>query len=292
MWRDGREYAGHAERVLVIGPMRVELHAAEPWSRALDELLSGYRPGAQGRPRLRVAIVLDRATRSHHGQPRQAAWRRDGACWIDSSEMWDANIERAPDGAVWARFALRDDPPPEEATRPFVRKALVAAALKVTLAHVAPWFGGLLLHASALARPDGRGLVFCGPSGEGKTTMPTRLPGWRALSDDAALVYPDGDGGWRAAGTPLAGREGFPRRAEDVPLAGVVHLEKGADRLALAPLAHGEALHTLLARTFYFAPPDAGVLAAATALALAIPSLRLRSSLGHDPVPLLSGVGA
>lgn len=291
MWRDGREHAGHAERVLVIGPMRVALHAAEPWSHPLGELLSGYLPGAPGRPRHRLAIVLGRATRSHHGQPRQASWRREGACWVDQSEMWDASIERAPDGAVWARFALRDDPPLEEATRPVVRKALVAAALKVTLAHVAPWFDGLLLHASALARPDGRGLVFGGPSGQGKTTMRTRLPGWRALSDDAALVYPDDDG-WRVAGTPLAGREGFPRRAEEVPLAGVVHLEKGADRLSLAPLAHGEALHALLARTFYFAPPDAGVLAAATALALAIPSLRLRSSLGHDPTPLLSGVGA
>jgi len=283
---------GAVSQVLVIGPFAVEVSATEPWAHVLPDLLAGFRPGSQSRPAHRLALALGLARRSHHGLPKHASLRRDEARWVDRNEMWDASIERAPDGLVQARFELCDDPPVGEVSRSAVRRALVTAAMKVTFAHVAPWCGGLLLHASALVRGDGRGLVFCGPSGEGKTTMPARLPDWRALSDDAALLFRDADAIWRVAGTPLAGREGHPRRAEDAPLAGLVHLDKGAESLTLETLGPGDALGALLARIFYFAPPDDAVLSAAAALVQAVPSHRLRSSLAHDPEPLLMRVGA
>jgi SynChlorMet cassette protein ScmC len=52
-------------------------------------------------------------------------------------------------------------------------------------------FGGLLMH-SALAEWKGKGIMFAGPWGSGKTTISQhlRLP-WRALSDDLTLLIPD-----------------------------------------------------------------------------------------------------
>lgn len=279
---------------LVVGPFAVEIRASEPWADVLPELLSGYVPGVQRRPTYGVSIALERARRSHHGFARFAHFRRDGDAWIDSSEMWDAHIALAPDG-VSARFALCDDPPVGDSPRSVLRRALVAGAIKVTLALAAPRYDGLLVHAAASVRPDARALVFCGPSGEGKTTMPCRLSGWRTLSDDVALLYRDAsrrDAGWRVSGTPLRGREGLPRRAEDAPLAGIVHLAKGSPALALEPLDTGGALAAMLSRIFYFAAPDAAVLSVASATIEAVPSHRLRSSLEHDPAPLLMGIGS
>jgi hypothetical protein len=52
----------------------------------------------------------------------------------------------------------------------------------------------LWLHAAAVER-DGSALLISGPSGQGKSTIATRLcdAGWRLLSDDAAPVRMDAD---------------------------------------------------------------------------------------------------
>lgn len=58
--------------------------------------------------------------------------------------------------------------------------------------------GGMLLHAALCACRRGA-VLLAGPGGVGKTTACRRLPPtWEALGDDAALVLPDGRGGYRA----------------------------------------------------------------------------------------------
>jgi hypothetical protein len=65
--------------------------------------------------------------------------------------------------------------------------------------------GGDLVHA-ALAECEGRGCLFVASPGGGKTTTVSRLVGgWRALADDAALVWPDGRGDFLASPLPTWG---------------------------------------------------------------------------------------
>ena len=73
----------------------------------------------------------------------------------------------------------------------------------------------LLVHGCAMVSPQGRAWLFLGASGEGKTTMTRRLPGWRSLSDDTVLLEAPTDGhGPRVSGTVFSGRELTPRWGE------------------------------------------------------------------------------
>jgi hypothetical protein len=145
--------------------------------------------------------------------------------------------------------------------------------------HHAAIRGALVLHACGIAR-GGRGLVFCGVSGAGKTTT-ARL--WarhrrssRILSDDR-LVLRRARGGWRVHGTPWhgSGRHASP---ESAPVAAIFFLQAsrttGTRRLP-AP----EAAARLLARSF---PPPwdraamARALSACSRAVRAVPAYELR----------------
>jgi SynChlorMet cassette protein ScmC len=75
--------------------------------------------------------------------------------------------------------------------------------------------GGGIFHGG-LAILENRGYLFTAPPGGGKTTALLRMPSpWKTLSDDAALVWPAGNGAFRASPLPtwsvLLGRdEGAP----------------------------------------------------------------------------------
>ena len=76
---------------------------------------------------------------------------------------------------------------------------------------------------------DGRGRVFTGRSGAGKSTISALLrdAGWRILNDDRVVVFRRG-GEWRVAGTPWHGSGRFAEAAE-VPLDGIHFLGKSAE---------------------------------------------------------------
>lgn len=56
--------------------------------------------------------------------------------------------------------------------------------------------GGLMLHASAVRGPDGRGYIFCGPSGMGKSTMARLLQreGLPVINDEVNWLFETVDG--------------------------------------------------------------------------------------------------
>lgn len=108
---------------------------------------------------------------------------------------------------------------------------------------------GVELHACAVVDVDGRGFLFVGQSGDGKTTT-ARLwapTGATILSDDRVIVR-HGDGQWRMFGTPWHGEGEFAAPAS-APLDAVFILRKAPED-ATRPLVPGLAAALLFARAF------------------------------------------
>ncbi|MCX8036114.1 MAG: hypothetical protein N3D11_03475 [Candidatus Sumerlaeia bacterium] len=110
---------------------------------------------------------------------------------------------------------------------------------------------GVILHACGLADSAGRGLLFVGCSGAGKTTT-ARLwlgrPGVRVFSDDRIVVRKKEDGRFWMFGTPWHG-------AAEIALAGgaaltrIFLLARGATN-ELVPLAAPDAVRRLFVASF------------------------------------------
>lgn len=73
--------------------------------------------------------------------------------------------------------------------------------LRVAAAVSAFYHGGMLIHAAGVER-DGKGYLFIGYSGAGKTTTARNSPLGSVLNDDLLVVYPK-EGVWVAAATPF-----------------------------------------------------------------------------------------
>jgi len=131
----------------------------------------------------------------------------------------------------------------------------VDALLRVVHSLLLAPAGGLLLHASGGIR-NGRGVLFSGVSGAGKTTM-ARLapPGVQLLTDEISYVRRDGDG-FRVYGTPFSGELGIQGENVSAPLAAIHLIEHGpANRME--SVAEGEAVRRLMRNTLFFAQEGA-----------------------------------
>jgi hypothetical protein len=126
---------------------------------------------------------------------------RDGGLTIDGPGFRGAFDERSRRGWIAQPF----DPAPLET---FLTAIYASELLRN---------GGFLLHAAALAAPEGV-RVFFGPSGSGKTTV-SELIGERVISDETTAIRRVEDG-WRVSGVPWRGS-----RLEG-NLAGLFHLRK------------------------------------------------------------------
>jgi hypothetical protein len=136
---------------------------------------------------------------------------------------------------------------------PFSRRrgfALSYPLEELLFQHHAARRGALVLHACGVAR-RGRGIVFCGVSGAGKTTT-ARL--WarhrrssRILSDDRLVLRRRG-GRWRVFGTPWhgSGRHASPESA----LLEAIFFLRASPTTTVRRLAAPEAAARLLARSF------------------------------------------
>ncbi len=253
---------------------------AEPVSAAREPVTSSVN----GLGRRRVMVHLQTISGSRRGLPRVPHFRRaTGAGLCDSSEGWEAEIVETDE--ICCNFGLVDVEAFGATVAPTLRRLNVAAALRVSLGLAAPMVDGLLLHAAGLVS-DGGALVFLGASGQGKSTMESRLAGWSLLADDAVLVWREA-GRWHATGTMLPGKERAPRMVGRVPLAGLVMLEKGAVELELEPLSAAAALASVMPRVLFHADPDERVLSLALGLAAETPAYVLRSGLEHEVASML-----
>jgi len=111
-------------------------------------------------------------------------------------------------------------------------------------------FNGLMLHSSAVAL-DGKGYLFSGPCGMGKSTH-TRL--WQSVFGDEAKVFNDDkpalrrlDGKWFAYGTPWCGKDHININMK-VPLAGICFL-KQSDENKIRRLTPQEATPLVISQT-------------------------------------------
>lgn len=111
---------------------------------------------------------------------------------------------------------------------------------------------GFYLHASAVAY-EGRGYLFSGPCGTGKTTH-TRL--WQQLFGEEAKVFNDDkpalrcmDGRWYAYGTPWCGKDGININMK-VPLGGICFLKQGAEN-RIRRLTASEAAERIIWQTIH-----------------------------------------
>lgn len=110
-------------------------------------------------------------------------------------------------------------------------------------------FGGMMLHASAVAL-DGKGYLFSGPSGVGKSTH-TQL--WCRAFPEAKLFNDDKpalrliEDRWYAYGTPWSGKHGININMK-VPVAGICFLRRGETN-EIRRLTEGEAMKRVIAQT-------------------------------------------
>jgi hypothetical protein len=106
--------------------------------------------------------------------------------------------------------------------------------------------GGVVAHASALER-DGRGVVFTGPSGAGKTTAARLLQrrGFHVLNDERVVLRVEA-GQLAVHGTPWHGALGVVS-AGSAPVAAIFFIEH-ADRTSAVALRPPEAARRLVPR--------------------------------------------
>lgn len=209
-----------------------------------------------------------------HGAVVAAMRRRWNAFLIDGPSEWSLRIDvEARDVRAEGGVAVARDGAPDRfdlsrydfrGTLDLGRRALdvtIAEAHELTLdslLRVALTLAllparGLLVHAASLAR-DGRGYLFPGVSGAGKTTLTRLSPEATLLSDELSIVTTGDD--LALHGTPFWGelaRAGAPASA---PLAGI-YFPRQASRHAVTPLGERAALRRLLPTVMAFArEPD------------------------------------
>ena len=152
--------------------------------------------------------------------------------------------------------------------------------------------GGVLLHASSVAS-NGRGFVFAGPSGAGKTTL-ARLGAPRpVLSDEVAALRPGRPGvGFTSYPTPFWGDMVRVQAGPSAPLA-AIGFPLHAGGAFLRPATSSEALSRLLECVIAFdlRPEEkAGLVDVAAAILRSVPCLHVEYGLEHPPWDLLDAL--
>jgi hypothetical protein len=111
--------------------------------------------------------------------------------------------------------------------------------------------GGFLVHAASAIR-GGRGFLFAGVSGAGKTTISRLAPSDATLlTDEISYIRRERDG-YLACGTPFAGELARVGENQSAPLSTLFLLQKGPEN-RIEPVATPEAIRLLLRNILFFA---------------------------------------
>ncbi len=207
---------------------------AQAWLAPLADRYAAFLDpaGGAGRP-WRVALTHD------------PALRLTDAPWI--SHEGPVTAFRVSDHAgrldLDARQAGISAPAPERAGSALDRLLTYLCMQMAPREH-----SGLLLHAAGIVR-DGRGYVFTGPSGAGKTTVSRLAAGRAEVLSDENVILRVGAAGAELCSTPFWGHSTPPELIHRVnrraPLA-AIYLLAHAPVFRLAPLTAGQAIMALL----------------------------------------------
>jgi len=254
--------------------------ALHPEERAALQDLADASDGPAAGPAFR--IVLERRKGVEAGTPTAEAARvswGDGLCRLEH-DLFEAEVD-----VLGGRARIRRTEGPAIG---------LITTLRIALSGGLPVRGGLVIHAAGMEH-EGRGLVFFGPSGIGKTTLATRSP-WPMLSDELVALLPRGAGeAYRVSGTafrrPVPGSRA-PAVA-DPKLLALVELAQGPG-FELEKLDPPVALRRLLGSITV--PPGPPLWTAALAvvggLVRDVPCYRMAWSLDESPFePLASALG-
>jgi hypothetical protein len=152
--------------------------------------------------------------------------------------------------------------------------------------------GGVEVHACGVLSPSGKGYLFTGHSGDGKTTTArlwVEVPGATVLSDDRIILRHEA-GAWWMYGTPWHGEGMFAANAR-APLDAMLFLARG-ERNALDRISPPQAVSGLLTRSFvplHDASAVSSTLEALERLASDVPCFRYSFVPGPDAVGFASG---
>lgn len=266
---------GESTLPILIGGIRANLALASLTCEQRERVVADYAafvapPELRGLPAIGVEVAVEPGTPfiDPAGQPSwqiETGRQADGVIAYRSffEQGWiDRNTRRA-------QLVMRPNSNPEN----FLRVLYAWEVLEQ---------GGLLLHASGVIR-NGRGYVFFGRSGAGKTTIARLSQPCAVLSDDLVLVRPCA-GQWWVCGVPFRGElVEEPRTNAAAPLAGVYALRQGKAH-ALSGLPPALAAAQLAACVpFVMADPHAAKLAIAHAAALATAADAQTLTFARDP---------
>ncbi|HUF37732.1 MAG TPA: hypothetical protein VMN57_04355 [Anaerolineales bacterium] len=115
--------------------------------------------------------------------------------------------------------------------------------LRVVAGALAYAAGGLMLHAACVVR-NGRGFVFFGRSGSGKTTVARNAGDGLVLNDDLVILLPAAVG-WTVHGTPFTNPSQTRPSAGVAPVAALLHLVQ-SPQVFVEPLSSARALAELV----------------------------------------------
>jgi hypothetical protein len=111
-------------------------------------------------------------------------------------------------------------------------------------------YPGFLLHCSSVIR-DGRGYVFSGDSGAGKTTIGTLNPENTLLGDDLLILRRADDATYHVYGTPFIGSDIPWGVNQHAPIRALFFLNQAPEN-RVAPLGPNEATAKLLKQVMFF----------------------------------------
>jgi hypothetical protein len=262
--------------VTAVAGLRFVLEPEDGLSRTEREWLSGLPSLATRKEGPVVRIRLEaggRAAAASESAPARVSW--DGGLLLLRHAAFEADLDPAAGTAIVRRH-------PDSA-------AGLATTLRMAVSARLPLEGGVLVHAACLERA-GRGFVFFGPSGVGKSTLVERSP-WPALSDELVAVLPCGDDEpHRVTGATFPGppNQGRAPSTTEPRLACLVELAQGP-RFHLERLAPIAALRRLVGSIAV--PPSPPLWSAALSvsgeIARQVACYRMAWSLDESPFELL-----
>ncbi len=234
-----------------IGGIELGLSAASTWDFAQSKRFSDF--SINGAPRINYQIRVD-----------PAPVRPSGPVIFDSGQSWRLYSNSGRD-VLWVAsmsaqpYLVGDFSPDYHSGEIYVSQSVREAGKYVfPFSHplggllVSSLLGtgyGIMLHSCGVV-DNGRGIVFAGTSGAGKSTT-ARLwdahAGVRVLNDDHTIVRRI-DGEYRVYGTPWHGKGGMAL-ADDAPLKHVFILNHAAVN-RVTPLTPAQAAAALLVRAF------------------------------------------